>query len=225
MFGCFRRLGCLVFLLVLAVLAWFNRDRLEAIYRRYAGDPMPADTTAVATGAGAWESLTGDKASRGQAAVVSLSNPRGPAFVNLSAGEAASYVFLEVAKQLPASSEEITSSIRNDRLYVRANVALKDFGGSKVLGPLAALLGERDTVQLGGTINVLRPGDGEFQVKDIKIGSFPVPDAIIPKLINRIRKGEKPPGVADNAFPVKLPSYIGDVRIANGRVTVYKATQ
>jgi hypothetical protein len=24
---------------------------------------------------------------------------------------------------------------------------------------------------------------------------------------------------------VKLPSYIGDVRIANGRVTVYKATQ
>ena len=62
-------------------------------------------------------------------------------------------------------------------------------------------------------------------MKDIKIGSFPVPDAIIPELINRIRKGEKPPGVADNAFPVKLPSYIGDVRIANGRVTVYKATQ
>ena len=34
MFGCFRRLGCLVFLLIIAVLAWFNRDRLEAIYRR-----------------------------------------------------------------------------------------------------------------------------------------------------------------------------------------------
>lgn len=225
MFGCFRRLGCLVFLLILAVLAWFNRDRLEAIYRRYAGDPAPSDTAAVAAPMGGWESLTGDKATRGQAAVVSLSNPRGPAFVNLSPGEAASYVFLEVARQLPASSEEITTAVKNDRLYVRANVALKEFGGSKVLGPLAALLGDRDTVQLGGTINVLRPGDGEFQVKDIKIGSFPVPDAIIPRLINRIRKGAKPPGVADNAFAVKLPSYIGDVRIANGRVTVYKATQ
>lgn len=225
MFGCFRRLGCLVFLLILAVLAWFNRDRLEAMYRRYAGDPAPADTTVARAPTGGWESLTGDKATRGQTAVVSLSNPRGPAFVNLSPGEAASYVFLEVAKQLPASSEEITASVRNDRLYVRANVALKDFGGSKVLGPLAALLGERDTVQLGGTINVLRPGDGEFQVRDIRIGSFPVPDAIIPKLVARIRKGEKPAGVADDAFPVKLPSYIGDVRIANGRVTVYKATQ
>ena len=157
--------------------------------------------------------------------MVSLSNPRGPAFVNLSPGEAASYVFLEVAKQLPASAEEITSSVRNDMLYVRANVALKDFGGAKILGPLGALLGERDTVQLGGTLNVLRPGDGEFQVRDIRIGSLPVPDAIIPRLINRIRKGEKPAGIADNAFAVKLPSYIGDVRIANGRVTVYKATQ
>jgi len=226
MFGCFRRLGCLVFLLIIAVLAWFNRDRLEAIYRRYAGDHVPGDSSAVATAApGGWEALTSDKAARGQAAVQSLSTPRGPAFVNLSPGEASSYIFLAVAKQLPASSEDITSSIRNDRLYVRANVALKDFGGSRVLGPLGALLGERDTVQLGGTINVLRPGMGEFQVKDIKFGSFPVPDAVIPRLVRRIRKGEMPPGLSANALPMPLPTYIGDVRIANGRITVYKSTQ
>jgi hypothetical protein len=225
MFGCFRRLGCLVFLLILAVLAWFNRDRLEAIYRRYAGDAPPADSSAVARATGGWEPITGDKATRGQAAVTSLSSPGGPAFVNLSAGEASSYIFLAVAKQLPASSEEISTTIKNDRLYVKANVALKDFGGTKILGPLGGLLGERDTVQLGGTINVLRPGEGEFQVKDVKFGSFPVPDAIIPRLIKRIRKGEMPPGIADNAMPMKLPSYIGDIRIANGRITVYKATK
>lgn len=225
MFGCFRRLGCLVFLLILAVLAWFNRDRLEAIYRRYAGDAPPVDTTAIVRATGGWEPLTGDKATRGQTAVQSLSRPNGPAFVNLSAGEASSYIFLAVAKQLPASSEDITSTIKNDRLYVRANVALKDFGGSKVLGPLGGLLGERDTVQLGGTINVLRPGDGEFQVKDVKIGSFPVPDALIPRLVKRIRKGTMPPGIADNALPMKLPTFIGEVRIANGRITVFKATE
>jgi len=225
MFGCLRRLGCLVFLLIIAVLAWFNRDYLEALYRRYAGDARPAETTTTARATAVWEPLTGDKATRGQSAVQSLSNPKGPAFVNLSAGEASSYIFLAVAKQLPASSEDITSLIKNDRLYVRANVALKDFGGAKVLGPLGALLGDRDTVQLGGTINVLRPGDGEFQVKDIRIGSFPVPDAIIPRLVRRIRKGEMPAGISDNALPMKLPTFIGDVRIANGRITVYKATQ
>ena len=68
MFGCFRRLGCLVVLLILAVLAWFNRDRLEAIYRRYAGDTAPADTSLVARATGGWEPLTGEKASRGQTA-------------------------------------------------------------------------------------------------------------------------------------------------------------
>jgi hypothetical protein len=224
MFGCFRRLGCLVFILVLAVLAWFNRDRLEAIYRRYAGDPAASETT-VAGAPGGWEPITGDKATRGQSSVQSLSTPRGPAFVNLTAGEAASYIFLAVAKQLPASSEDITSAVRNDRLYVRANVALKDFGGAKVLGPLASLLGERDTVQLGGTINVLSPGNGEFQVKDVRVGSFAVPNAVIPRLVRRIRKGTMPTGIADNALPMKLPTYIGDVRIANGRITVYKATR
>lgn len=226
MFGCFRRLGCLVFLLIVAVLAWFNRDRLEAIYRRYAGDHAPRDSAAVTAGApGGWEALTPEKAARGQAAVQSLSVPRGPGFVNLSAGEAASYIFLAVARQLPASSEDVTSSISNDRLYVRADVALKDLGGSRVLGPLGALLGDRDTLQLGGTIDVLRPGMGEFQVKDIKFGSFAVPDAIIPRLVRRIRKGEMPQGLAENALPMPLPSFIGDVRIANGRITVYKSTQ
>ncbi|HEX6575982.1 MAG TPA: hypothetical protein VF042_13525 [Gemmatimonadaceae bacterium] len=227
MFGCFRRLGCLVFLLILAVVAWFNRDRLEALYRRYAGDHPPADSAVVAAGTlpGGWETLTGDKATRGKTAVQSLSAPRGPAFVNLSAGEAASYIFLEAAKQLPASSEDITSTVKNDRLYVRANVALKDFGGAKALGPLGALLGERDTVQLGGGINVLRPGTGEFQVKDIRVGSLSVPDALIPRLVKRIRKGTMPEGISDSGMPMTLPAYIGDVRIANGKITVYKSTQ
>src|SRR4029078_6608876 len=114
MFGCFRRLGCLVFLLIIALVAWFNRDRLEDLYRRYAGDAPPADTTAVARATGGWVPLTGDKATRGQSAFHSLSNANGPAFVTLSGGEASSYIFLAVAKQLPASSEDITSSIKND---------------------------------------------------------------------------------------------------------------
>lgn len=226
MFGCFRKLGCLVLLLILGVFAWFNRDRLETTYRKYAGNnPPAADSASVIAASGGWEQLSGDKAVHGQTAVESLSRKGGPAFVNLSPGEASSYIFLAVAKQLPASSEDITSSVKADRLYVKANVALKDFGGANALGPLGALLGERDTVQLGGTINVLKPGVGEFQVKDIKFGSLPIPDAIIPRLVKRIRKGEMPPGISDNALPMKLPPYIGDVRIANGRITVYKNQQ
>lgn len=225
MFGCFRRLGCLVLLLILAIVAYFNRDRLEAIYRRYAGGgPAPADSSVVGTVSGGWEPLTDAKAAKGRSAVQALSLNHGPAFVNLSPGEASSYILSEVAKQLPASAQGIQTSVISDRLYVRANVDLKEIGGAGVLGALGMLLSDRDTVQLGGSIRVIEPGSGEFQVKDVKIGSFPIPDAIIPKLIKRMRKGKMPPGISDNGFPMKLPAYIGDVRIGNGKITVYKAT-
>ena len=221
MFGCFRRLGCLVFFLIVGVVAWFNRGKLEETYRRYAGNGI-SPSTSVATTVGGWEPLTGDKAANGKRRVESLSSRTGPVFANLSAGEAASYIFLEAAKQLPPSSQNITASVKDDRLYVRADVALKDFGGASALGPLASLLGTRDTVQLGGTIHVLRRGVGEFKVQDLKIGSFAVPGALIPKLVGHIRKGTMPEGIASDALPMKLPEYIGDVRIANGRIVVYK---
>src|SRR4029078_5445923 len=113
MFGCFRRLGCLVFLLILAVLAWFNRDRLETIYRQYAGGGPPSvDTSAKIRATGVWEPLANDKATRGRNAVQSLAAPRGPAYVSLSAGEAASYIFLEASKQLPSSCQGIVSSVK-----------------------------------------------------------------------------------------------------------------
>ncbi len=221
MFGCFRRLGCLVILLILGVIAYFNRDKLEGMYRRYAGDRISPTSTEVRT-PGEWEPLDGAKATRGQRQIESLSRQSGPVFASLSAGEAASYIFLEASRQLPSSSQNITASIKGERLYVRANVDLKDFGGSAALGPLASMLGQRDTVQLGGVIHVIRPTVGEFQVQDVKIGSFPIPSAIVPRLISTIRKGQIPDGVSSNALPMKLPAYIGDVRIANGRIVVYK---
>jgi hypothetical protein len=221
MFGCFRRLGCLVVLFIIAVLAWFNRGRLEETYRRYAGDRISPSSTDVRS-AGEWEPLTNDKAARGQRAVQSLSSRSGPVFANLSAGEASSYIFLEAAKQLPSSSQNIEASVRADRLYVRANVELRDFGGASALGPLGSLLGQRDTVQLGGSIRVIRPTVGEFQVQDVKIGSLQIPSSIIPRLVSRMRKGTMPEGISPNGLPMKLPPYIGDVRIVNGHVVVYK---
>ena len=224
MFGCFRSIGCLFVLIALAVLGWFNRGQLRDIYSRVSGKPSSAETTVVRDAAGVgWQPLSNESAERGRRAVESLSRRSGPVYANLTPSEAASYIFLAATKQLPESAKDISASVERDRLNVRANVALSDFGGGKVLGPLA-LLGDRDTVQLGGSINVIRPGLGEFVVHDVRFGKFPVPAGLIPRLIAQIRRGDRPPEVADNALPMKLPGYIGDVRIANGRITVYKST-
>ena len=213
MFGCIRRLGCLVILLLAAGI-WYWYARVEPSRR--------ARTTAATTVRG-WEPLSQPNAERGQRAVASLAQPSGPVFANLTASEAASYIFLAASKQnLPPSAQSIRSAIIGDRLYVKANVALNEIGGKKVLGPLANFITDRDSVQLGGTINVIRPGLGQFLVQDVKLGKLDVPSALVPRLVAEIRRGDIPPGVAQNGFPMPLPEYISDVRITNGRITIYR---
>jgi hypothetical protein len=162
---------------------------------------------------------------KGQRAVESIGKRSGPVFANLSASEAASYIFLAASKgQLPPSADSISSSIIGDRLYVRTMLALNELGAKKVLGPLASMLSERDTVVLGGTMKVIRPGLGQFLVEDVKIGALKIPSPLISGLVAQMRRGVIPTGVAQNGFPMSLPDYISDIRIANGRITVYKNT-
>ena len=64
---------------------------------------------------------------------------------------------------------KIEAAAINDRLYVRAVVKTSDLGASGALGPLAALLGDRERIQVGGVIRIIRPGFAELQVKEMKI--------------------------------------------------------
>jgi hypothetical protein len=222
--GCIRRLGCLVLIIALAAL-WYWYARVE----RPAGSATTASTDAI-TGASnvntGWKPLTPADAQRGRVAVEALAQRSGPVFANLSPAEAASYIFLVVAKQLPPSARNAEASIVGDRLYVRSEVDLKDFGGAGQLGALGMLLGSRDSVLLGGTIHMLKPGLAEFQVQEVKLGRLEVPKTLIPRLIAQMTHGKnKVSGVSESSLPMVMPAYISDVRIANGKITLYKSVK
>lgn len=214
MFGCLRRVGCLIVILAAGVAAWYWYARVPS-----GGTRHPA----AAANAG-WEPLSPASAEAGRRAVESLSQRTGPVFANLTPAQAASYIFLVAAKTLPASAQKIEASSVDNRLRVRAEVALRELGGSSVLGPLAMLMGDRDTVEFGGSIHVLRPGAGEFSVDEMRVGQAPIPGVLIPRLIARFRKGSVA-GMSDRGLPMKLPGYISDVRIQTGKVTLYKSVQ
>jgi hypothetical protein len=220
--GCLRRLGCLVIIIfIVAVWYWYARvEKPAASNNPSTGTSTP--TTSVNSG---WQPLTAADAQRGQAGVQSLGRQAGPVFANLTPAEAASYIFLVLAKQLPPSAKNAESAVVGDRLYVRADVELRDFGGSKQLGPLGMLLGERDSVRLGGTINMLKPGLGEFLVQEVKIGRIDVPSGLIPRLVTKIKRGKPVEGVSQKGLPMVMPAYISDVRIANGKITLYKSVK
>ena len=208
-----RKIGCLVVLLLGALCGWMLRDRLFPGSR-----PAPAATTA------AWERLTPEGAARMRAALATLQKPTGPVFVTVRPGDLASFVFEQLAKQLPPSADSVEAGAFGDRMYIRASVKPSDFGGGDVLGPLAGFLADRERMQFGGAFHVVRPGLAEFRVQEIRFREFPVPSGAIPRLLRRIERGARPAGLSDDGLPLVVPSYIGDVRTEPGRVTLYKST-
>lgn len=222
--GLFRRLGCLLLIIILVLIAWYWYARVDEKKTSTVTNASAIDAGTSSSNSG-WQSFTPADAQRGNAAIQAFNRPSGPVFVNLTPAEAGSYLLSLVSRQLPPSATNAQAAVIGNRLYVRSEVEWRDFGNSSALSSIRMLLGERDSVLLGGTITMLRPGLAEFNVQEMKLGKFDVPAALQKRLIDEIKKKNQVPGVAQNALPVVLPSYITDVRIENGKITLYKSVR
>ena len=214
--GCMRKLGCLVVLALVAVALFLTR----ASWLHFVPGHRAGSATAAADQT--WQALTPVGARRARAAVEQLRSPRGPGSVTVAPGDLAAYIFEELSKSLPPSADSIEAAAIGERLYVRAVIKTSDLGATGALGPLAALLGDRERIQLGGVLRIIRPGIAELQVKEMKLGNLRVPAALIPRLVKQISRGIRPPELAPDGLPLQTPNYISDVQVSNGRITLYK---
>ena len=211
--GCIARLGCLFVLAILAVVAWFTRDHW--LPDRFTSHGSTAS-------APAWQPLTTAGADSTQTALTRLSQPRGPVFQTLSGAAVASYVFRELARQLPPSTDSVQALVQGDRMSMRASIDMSELRG---LGPAIGVISGRERVQFTGTLRVVSTGLAEFQIQQVRIGELPLPRGMIPTLIRRFERGNRPAGLDANALPLPIPRYVGDIRVANGKITLYKNTQ
>jgi hypothetical protein len=202
-----------------AAIVWIFRANWMPLVRGTTGRPAPVATTPKPE---AWEPVTPDGATRAREAVRKLGTRSGPVFANLTPGDLLSYVYQELQKQLPPSTQNIEATVVGDQLWVRADVKPSDLGAQS-LGPLASMLGEREPVRFGGTLDIVRPGLAEFRVQSVRIRDLSLPKAMIPKLLNSNDNRPHPKGVAPDALPLPVPTYIADVRIHGGKITLYKA--
>jgi hypothetical protein len=212
---CLGRLGCLLLVLILIIAAWYTRNFW--LPQRLRSHPATSSAPAAT-----WQPLNDSGVSHTRAALSELSQPHGPVFQTLSGADVASYVFSTLARHLPASTDSIQAIVQDDQLSMRANVRVADLGNTSALGPLASMLGERATIALTGTLHVIRPGLAEFEIRSATLKSIEVPHAMIPNIIARMDRGLRPAGVAPDALPLPIPAYIGDIRVANGKITLYK---
>jgi len=214
MFGCLRRLGCLALILGIAAGLWFTRDR----WGGYVFGERAAPTVD-------WRAVTDAGEARAKRSVESLGRGSGPAFISLTAEELGALLLAGTGNRLPSSLTNPELAISNDRVHLRATVQLDDIRGLDGLGPLTALMKGREALETSGTLHIIRPGLAEYRVEAARIADLQIPRPMIPRLRARISTAERQEGVAENGIPFEIPAHIGDVRVARGRVTLYKNVQ
>lgn len=212
---CLGRLGCLGLIVVLAIAAWFTRDRWHDKVPIAGREPRAESRLPT------WQRLTPDGAARARTALRRLEGGSGPVYANVAPGDLAAYIFQELSGLMPNGADSIEAAAIGDQLFVRATIPTSVLGDRRSLGPVAALLGERERVQFGGTLRIVRPGLGEFGVTELKLRDFTLPKALIPRIVGQMARS-RPADVAPNALPLHTPGYVGDVRVANGVVTMYR---
>ena len=150
----------------------------------------------------------------------------GPAYLSLGAADIARLLGGELLRALPRSTRHPELALVADQLVVRAVVDRADVAGSGgVAAVVGALLSGRDTVQLTGTLEVARPGLALYHVREVRMAGVDVPPRMIPSLLHALQRRPPSDTAASDALPIPLPLIVGDVRIANGSVTLYKAVR
>ena len=228
MFGCLRRFISLIIFAVVCVAAFATRDLWLPKLRRALGEsgrvPGAVSDSSGAPADTGWKALSFVDADKGRRAIARISAKGGPAYVAMNAGDFAAAVLDSLGAQLPASADSVQVRAVGNEFQVRATVRLGDLGGRAVLGPLASMVGDRERLTLGGSLEPSgTPGVAQFRLTRVKIGDFPIPSPVVPKLIAAINRRPATPGVDPAAMPVTLPKGIGDVRVAQGRITIYRA--
>ena len=213
--GCLVRKLFWIALLVGAIAAgWWLRSR-------WTGDGR-TDAAASRELPWEWQTLSEARAAKGRTEIGRLGRPNGPLLVKLEPGDLGSVVLVQIARELPPSADSIQAAVIGDLYHVRASVKPSELGGAEVLGALGGFLGEREPIQFGGTFHLIRPGLAEYRVRQIRLRQFMVPEAMLPRLMSRVRRGAPVEGLSPTGLPLEVPPYLGDVRIADGSVTLYK---
>lgn len=206
----FKLLGCLGLLIALG-LAWLNRDRLEhearQLIERVRGEPPSATGR---PGVGALESA--------RAKVDSLNGWRADSVV-LSPSEFASLVGSGMDRRLRGQLDSLQVELLEGEIRVSARLRTAALS-PELVGPLAGSLSPTEPVHATGPLRVTRPGAGEWRVRSFRIGDFPVPEEMVPRLV-----GEALGDARRTAVPVKVPEGVRAIRVRPGEAILYGATR
>jgi hypothetical protein len=223
--SCLSKVGCLTVVAVLGVGAWWAYGgRMPAVFVRGGRFSIPVSASAdAASKPVVWASMK-DAQTPSAEALAALERPSGPAYITLGPGDLAGFLAEGLGRVLPQSAQGAQVAIVDDVLRVRAEIPLRELGGKALPEFVSDMLSARDTVEMAGTLEMVRPGLAQFRVREVIVRGVPLPSRVVPPLLSALRKSApQPDSLAADAVALQLPRSISDVRISRGRVTLYKS--
>ena len=217
MFGCMFRIGCAILLLLLGALGWHFRDRWVPKVKSMVTVEAPVASAG-------WAPITAAGGTRAKERIASLGRRGGPAYITLTPTEFASYVLGSALNTVAAGDTSTQAVVQDGMLYIRTRVRLADLGGKDALGPLARMFNDTESVMIAGTLDAVRPGLAQFRLKEVAVRELKVPRSAVGALVKRWGPTPRPDSLATDGLPVTLPTDVVHLRIADGKITLYKKT-
>lgn len=194
--GCFRTLFTLALLLVVAGVAWFQRDRLVDYWHELRGTTPPPAAVAAPT-------ITPEIADRAQGKLDALSS--GDAVrTALSETELQSLLRYRYEQLLPGFIDSARVELDGDRLRLRVRLPAERLPHVDELGEAAALLPDTTEVTVSGQLLPLDSGRIAFAIDDVRAAHIPLPRRIVPGALERLGRRDEP-GLPSDAVALPLP--------------------
>jgi hypothetical protein len=206
-----RLIGWLGLIAALA-LGWLYRDRLVREGRRLLGGHAAA-APAVSSGHPGARALESARSK-----VDSLNGWRADSIV-LTPAEVASLMGSGLQPTFRKELDSLQVELLDGEVAVRARLRTARLP-KELVGPLGVALRPFEPVQAVGPLRVVGPGTGEWAIRSVRIRDFPVPDAMVARLVSRALDD---PG--RHTVPWRVPSGVRAIRLRPSGATLYGAAR
>ncbi len=268
--GCLTKIGCVVVLAAGAAAgAWLYGDRLPAIAgkaARRAGteavdlaikarfdsteaarrlarrEAQRAADARAADSALGWVRIAAVPPKSSTDPLAPLRRAKGRSEVAMTTSQVAA-LLAPLRRGLPASATTLSLALTETELLLRADLARSDFAVDAALRQLLDVtLDGRDTLDLAGTVELVRPGLAQYRVTRLAIEGFEVPPRFVPVIVGALRgrqtesdaaaraeagmkSGADTARLAPEALPIPVPRAIREIRLTERRLVFSRDTQ
>lgn len=186
--GCLKLLFTLVVVVVIAALAYLNRDRFASLRH--------ADRSQM-------EIVSAELARVADKKLADLGSGR-QRMVALSELELQSLFLYKYRELLPAFVDSPRIELNGEQIVVRGRVPLDRLPEIEELGSVAELLPDTTELSVTGALLPLDAGRVALAVDQVRVARIPLPQRVIPAALSKLGRKDEP-GLPRDALSLPLP--------------------